>query len=320
MSKTLLNATAVLCHLLEQAKPIVNGTTLLGGALGKGGHELIRERLLVLGPTLTYVTCPDCGVNTARVARTVSVEKILLNCDECGEVDAERALLQTYTVSLSRLIDRLVSSLALPPTSHKVIDIDLSWRLGIEEHKRGKAQTWYFARHLNDHAIAKRLLEQIRADNSAQSAKIITSSDTPLPDGSPLSGYGVMNLAAVARLSQSRFIFFDDRVEVTLSQPDEESIPTTSLRYVREKAWAYIDGVKYELEGMQQKILLALIDAHAHRLEGNQIGDRCGSTAFPFKPSKQFGRNKKVRETFIQYVPGDKVYELIIHPEDREWL
>ena len=50
------------------------------------------------------------------------------------------------------------------------------------------------------------------------------------------------------------------------------------------------------------------------------IGDRCGSASFPFQPSKQFGRNKKVRETFIQYIPGDKVYELIIHPEDREWL
>jgi len=312
LSKTLVNATAMLCHLLEQAKPTINGATLLSGPRGDGGHELVRERLLVLGPTLTYVTCPDCGVNTGRVVRTVSVEQILLNCDECGEVNAERALLQTYTVSLSRLIDRLVSSLALPPTSHKVIDIDLSWRLGIEEHKRGKAQTWYFVRHLNDHAIAKRLLEQIRADNAAQSAKIITSSDTPLPDGSPLSGYGVLNLAAVARLSQSRFIFFDDRVEVTLSQPDEESIPTTSLRYVREKAWAYVDGVKYELEGMQQKILLALIDAHAHRLEGKEIADRCGSEAFSFQPAKYFGRNNEVYRAFIKYVPGDKVYELNI--------
>lgn len=317
MSKTLVNATAVLCHLLEQAKPTVNGTTLLSGPFGEGEHELVRERLLVFGPTLTYVTCPDCGVDTARVVRTVGVDQILLNCDECGEVDAERALLQTYTVSLSRLIDRLVSSLALPPTSVKVIDIDLSWRLGIHEHKRGKAQTWYFARHLNDHAIAKRLLEQIRADNAAQSAKIITSSDTPLPDGSPLSGYGVVNLAAVARLSQSRFIFFDDRFEVTLSQPDEESIPTTSLRYVREKAWAYVDGVKYELEGMQQKILLALMDAHAHRLEGNQIGERCGSDAFPFQPAKYFGRNNVVYKAFVKYVSGDKIYELLVSKEDK---
>ena len=317
MSKTLVNATAVLCHLLEQAKPTVNGTTLLSGPFGEGGHELVRERLLVFGPTLTYVTCPDCAVDTARVVRTVSVDQILLNCDECGEVDAERALLQTYTVSLSRLIDRLVSSLALPPTSVKVIDIDLSWRLGIYEHKRGKAQTWYFARHLNDHAVAKRLLEQIRADNAAQSAKIITSSDTPLPDGSPLSEYGVVNLAAVARLSQSRFIFFDDRVEITLSQPDEESIPTTSLRYVREKAWAYVDGVKYELEGMQQKILLALMDTHAQRLEGNAIADQCGSDAFPFQPSKYFGRNNEVYKAFVKYVPGDKVYELVISEEDK---
>lgn len=318
MSGKLVNATGVLCRLLEQSKPTINGAALLGGEFGEGGHELVRERLLVLGPALSYVTCPDCGIEMARVVRSVGVDQVLLYCDECGEVDADRALLQTYTVSLSRFIDRMVSSLELTPSNRKAIDNDISWRLGVHEHKRGKAQTWYFARHLNDHTVARHLLDQIRSDNAAQSAKIITSTDVPLPDGSPLVGYDIKNLAAIARMSQNVFLFFDDRAEATVAQPEEEPAPVTSLRHVRHKGWAYVDGVKYELEGMQQKILLALMDAHAHRLEGKVIADRCGSDAFPFQPAKYFGRNNEVYKAFVRYVPGDKVYELIIHPEDAD--
>ena len=318
MSGKLVNATGVLCRLLEQSKPTINGVALLGGEFGEGGHELVRERLLVLGPSLSYVTCPDCGIEMARVVRSVGVDQVLLYCDECGEVDADRALLQTYTVSLSRFIDRMVSSLELTPSNRKAIDNDISWRLGVQEHKRGKAQTWYFARHLNDHTVARHLLDQIRSDNAAQSAKIITSTDVPLPDGSPLVGYDIKNLAAIARMSQNVFLLFDDRAEVTVAQPEEEPAPVTSLRHVRHKGWAYVDGVKYELEGMQQKILLALMDAHAHRLEGKVIADRCGSDAFPFQPAKYFGRNNEVYKAFARYVPGDKVYKLIIHPEDAD--
>ena len=58
MSGKLVNATGVLCRLLEQSKPTINGAALLGGEFGEGGHELVRERLLVLGPALSYVTCP----------------------------------------------------------------------------------------------------------------------------------------------------------------------------------------------------------------------------------------------------------------------
>ncbi|NCV14847.1 MAG: hypothetical protein EBV49_10205 [Betaproteobacteria bacterium] len=318
MSGKLVNATEVLCRLLEQSKPTINGAALLGGEFGEGGHELVRERLLVLGPALSYLTCPDCGIEMARVVRFVGVDQVLLYCDECGEVDADRALLQTYTVSLSRFIDRMVSSLELTPSNRKAIDNDISWRLGVQEHKRGKAQTWYFARHLNDHTVARHLLDQIRSDNAAQSAKIITSTDVPLPDGSPLVGYDIKNLAAIARMSQNVFLFFDDRAEATVAQPEEEPAPVTSLRHVRHKGWAYVDGEKYELEGMQQKILLALMDAHAHRLEGKVIADRCGSDAFPFQPAKYFGRNNEVYKAFVRYVPGDKVYELIIHPEDAD--
>ena len=138
MSVKLLNATAILCSLLEQSKPSINGSALFGSVSGDGGHELVRERLLVLGPALSYVTCPDCGIEVARVIRIVGVDQVLLYCDECGEVDAARDLLQTYTVSLNRFVERLAGSLELPTIGRKVIDNDISWRLGIQEHKRGK--------------------------------------------------------------------------------------------------------------------------------------------------------------------------------------
>lgn len=320
MSRTLLHATGVLCRLLEQDRPRIHGSALFAeGHLG-GGRELLHERLLVLGPPLTHVTCPDCGVELARVVREVALDRFQLYCDECGRVDAGREQLQTYSVNLARFVDRLADSLDLSATHRKMIDPDRSWRLGLEEVKRGRARTWYFARHLNDHRMAKHLLDQIRADGAAQSARILTSTEVPLSDGSPLANYDVKHLAAVARLSQSRFIFFDDRVETGVLTLEAEPTLDTSLRLVRERGWVYVDRRKYVLESMQQKILLALMDAHDHRLEANEIRALCGSEAYPFQPIKFFGRNKPVYQAFIHYVPGDRVYELCIHPEDVDWF
>ena len=157
-------------------------------------------------------------------------------------------------------------------------------------------------------------------DHASQTARIITSSDLPLPEGSPLTGYNVAKLSSLARLSQSRFLFFAERSGSQALSPKEEPLPTTSLRLVREKGWAFVEGIKYELEGMQKNILLSLIDSHAHRLEGNVLGERCGSEAFPFQPSKFFSRNNEVYKAFVKYVPGDKVYELIVAHEDKDWL
>lgn len=318
MSTKLVEATALLCSLLEQPSPTVNGAALFGGDFGLGGHELVRERLLAIGPARTHVTCPDCGIELARVVGPKGSDRVRLVCDECGEVDADVSITQTYSVNLSRLVDRLVISLGLPMNAKTAIDPDRSWRLGVQEPKRGKALTWYFARHLHDHGLAKRLLAQIRSDSAASSCKIITSALLPLPDGSPLTGYDVKHLAAIGRLSQNVFLLFDDRAEVTVAQPEEGERTTTSLRHVRDQSVAYVDGVKYELEGMQRKILLALMDAHGHRLRGNQIGERCGSDAFRFKPIKFFGRNPEVYKSFIRYVRLDEVYELVISPEDAD--
>lgn len=320
MSTSQIQATELLCQLMESNKAEINGKALLCDEHEVAGQHLLKERVLVLGPTLTWVTCPECGIEVAKILRTISKNKIRLYCDKCGEIDAGKELEKTYKVNFTHLLNLLGISLNFLPSSTKVIMPDKIWRLGISEKNRGKPTTWYFARHLQNHAVAKRLLDQLRIDKAAQSANIITCSDLPLPEGSPLTGYRVDNLSAIARISQNCFLFFSDRNDSQVLPPNDEPLPTTSLRFVRDKGWAFVQGVKYELEGMQQKILLCLIDSHTHRLEGNEIGERCGSDAFPFKPSKFFGRNKEVYDIFVNYDRSDKVYELNITEEDQDWL
>ena len=247
MSTGQINATQLLCRLLEQSKPEVNGAALLGGDLGPGGTDLIRERLLVIGAPLTYVTCPECGIETARVVRETGRDRILLYCDECGDVDAGRELQQTYTVSLPRFLDQLIHGLGTLPSAKKEVQPDTVWRLGVHEPKRGKPVTWYFARHLGNHAVAKRLADQIRQDKASLSAKILMSAELPLPDGSPLAGYEVINLCSVGRLSQNRFLFFDGRTTHAAAMSSDQVLPTTSLMFVREKGWAFLNGMKYVL-------------------------------------------------------------------------
>ncbi|NBP39568.1 MAG: hypothetical protein EBV34_14220 [Betaproteobacteria bacterium] len=302
----------LLCQLLEQDSPEIAASTLLNpDAYAKGGEALLHERLLSAGMARRYVTCPECLVEAARVVKHIDDSSALLFCDDCGELQSPLTVLRTYTVNVARVVERLATGLVLPLASRKAIGPNLSWRLGIQERRRGVATTWYFGRRLSHAAHAKALVDQIKQDKSARSAKILTSSTLPLCAASPLAGYELLELQSVARLSQSRFHFFDNRLDSSVDKHEEETPLGNSLDYVRSRCCAYVNGVKYPLENMQQKILLALMDAHAHRLEGGQIATRCGSSAFPFQPIKYFGRNALVYKTFVRYIPGDKVYELI---------
>ena len=320
MSLAQINATALLCQLLEMNKPEINGAALLAPAVEKIGRDLLHERLLGIDSSLSSVTCPECGVELARVVRQIAQDKILLYCDECQEVHAGIELQQTYRVNLSKLVDRLAGSLDLPAASRKMINTDISWRLGVTEPTRAKAVTWYLARHLHDPAVARHVFEQVRADQAMQSAKILTSSQVPLPDGSPLRDFMVLNLSAVARLSQSRFVFFTDRADTPPAPVVDRPAPTTSLIDLRSLSVAYVEGHSYALEPMQVKILLALLDNHDHRMEPSALRDACGSDADPFKPVKFFGRCKSVYKAFIHYAAGDKEYALILSDEDRSWV
>jgi len=320
VSLSQINATTVLCQLLEREKPEVNGMTLLGGEYGNAGRDLLRERLLVIGASLSHVTCPECGLELARVVRELAHEHILLYCDECGEISSPRSLLETYKVSLPKFIDRLMLGLGTPPSAKKEVATEVAWRIGVTEPVRGKPLTWYFARHLHDHKSAQKLVETIRQDKAHKSAKVLTSSALPLPEGSPLMGFDVVHLSDVARISQSKFVFFSGRMSVPVSVPVEGTQFQTTLRLVRTEGKARVDGIDYPLEPRQKSLLLALMDARHHEMENSQLRAACGSQANSFSPIKVFDRNPVVYKRFIKYQPSDGVYALQISDEDRDWL
>ena len=68
---------------------------------------------------------------------------------------------------------------------------------------------------------------------------------------------------------------------------------------------------------MQANILISLMDNYDHRMEANELRDKCRSDADPFQPIKFFGRNLLVYRTFIRYSKSDKDYELINSGGDR---
>jgi len=320
LSLAQISATSLLCQLLERDKPQINGKALLEGEYGDAGRDLLRERVLVIGASLSYVTCPECGVELARVVRELAHDQILLRCDECGEVSTHRALQATYKVSLSKVIDRMMIGLGTTPSARKDIQTDVAWRIGMTEPARGHALTWYFARHLHNAAVARRVLEQIRLDKASQSCRLITSAELPLPVDSPLTEFDVVNLSSVARLSQNKFEFFKERLSVVTPLPPQDVPLGTTLRHVRAQSKAYIDGVEYALEPMHVRILVALMDDFDHEMESSNLRTACDSDADPFSPRKVFDRQLDVYRTFIRYRAGDKVYALVIPADDSEWL
>lgn len=317
MSLAQIDATTLLCQLLERATPQISGMSVMNGDHNGAGYELLRERLLMIEPPLSWVTCPECGVNNARVVRELAREQILLYCDECGEVSAPRRLQETYKVSLSKVVDRVLTGLGLNHSAKLDIMTDKVWRVGTTEPVRGKAMTWYFARNLRDPKVAHRLREQIRLDKASQSSKVITSTELPLPEESAMREFDVVNLASVARISQSKFEFFKNRLSgVPVVPAHLETALDTTLCQVRSHGRAHVDGVEYILEPVQVRILVALMDDFDNEMDRSHLKTACGSNADPFSPRKLFDRQPIVYKKFIKYKHGDKVYALQIPPGD----
>ena len=320
MSQTQVDATALFCSILERAKPEINGQSLHAGDEAIAAAHLLSERVLVHGTPLDWVTCPECGVQTARVVQDKSKDTIALLCPECGDVEASRHLRETYKVALQKFISSLLNGLVFSAKGMKPVVPDLIWRLGTAEAKRGKAVTWYFARLLRRPDVASRLREQIGLDQSASSCVILTSSEMPLPAGSALTEFDVRSLFTVGRVGQNTFVFFQNRLADTSPQVLNEAIPGTTLRYVKSQGKAFIKGTEYPLEPRQQSILVALIDDHDHEMENDALKTACRSQAQRFSPSKEFERNPVVYKAFIHYLRDDERYALIIPDDDRDWL
>ncbi|MHA6834899.1 hypothetical protein [Ralstonia pseudosolanacearum] len=323
MSQAQVDATVLLCRLLERDKPEYNGQALFDAGAEAATH-LLRERLLVVGHPLDWVNCPECCSDIARVVRDVSADRIALLCPECEDVDAPRRLRETYKVMPARAVAAALSGLGMNAGGVKVIESDRVWRLGTTEPTRGKPLTWYFARQLGRPEVGARLWEQIQLERTASSCVVLTTSDLPLPIGSPLAGFDVRTLRTVARIGQSRFEFFADRQAAPGAQQVGEVelrlTAQTTLRYVRSLGKAFIEGAEYPLEPRQQAMLLALISDLDHEMGKDALKAACGSQAQRFSPSKEFDRNLVVYKTFIRYLRDDERYALIIPDADREWL
>ena len=324
MSQTQIEATALLCRMLESTAKEISGPLLSDPGNQDALAQLRREHLVGFGEPLNWLQCPECRDDMARVVRELPGDKVLLLCGgDCEDFEVPRSVCQTTVVNVERVVGHLATGLNLNRHQTECLVPDLAWRMGLIEERRGKPVTWYFARHLNRDTTAQKLLIHLSGHRADRSARILTSSPVPLPASSPLAQYEVVHLADLMRVSQNRFECFANRVmepAAVYQVHDSTTDRGTTLRYVRSERNAYIDGVAYPLEAMQANILLALIDDFDHRMEGSALREACGSSARNFRPVKQFDRNKLVYETFIRYVPGDKEYELIICPCDSDWL
>jgi len=320
MSQSQIDATALFCQLLEKDKPEIDGQTLRSGANKEAADHILRERLLVLGKTKDWVTCPECGIELAQVLREIGVERVALRCPECQDVSGPKFLTDTHKVSFPKFVRSLLVGLELTLDSQYVIRDDQIWRLGTTQQGREKVKTWYFARLLHRPELAARLKEQISLDKTSTSCTVLTSSELPLPEGSPLTGYDVRSLITMGRVTQSKFDFFVDRIGATGPQILDGATPGTTLRYVESQSIAFVEGKKYDLSGNQQAILLALVRSRDHELDKDALKDACGSEAQVFSPIKEFQRNKVVYDAFIVYRADDRVYALRISADDAHWL
>jgi hypothetical protein len=138
----------------------------------------------------------------------------------------------------------------------------------------------------------------------------------PLPAASPIEGFYVRFLGMTARISQSRFEFFDESAS-TATQVMAEATPTTTLKYVESQSCVWMDGERYELEPRQRLIIIALLEDLDHELDKDALQRKCGSQSQSFSPSKEFERNKSVYKRFIRYLRDDERYQLLIPLEDQ---
>ena len=335
MSTAQVEATALLCRLLDFPEHQVNGKAVFEGEWSTAAKALMGAGLLVKDYDMSSATCYDCWIELARVVEDspkkdypLRDDEVLQMCPECGPIVAPAYVRQTYRLALPRVITKLLVGLDFSPTGMMTIDKDKFsdertwqlWRLGTSTAKRGKGVTWYFARHLQRPEVALRLREQIAADQALQSCVILTSSEVPLPKTSALTGFDMRSLHTVGQIEAHSFTFFPDRHPAPGVQCLEEATPGTTLRYLKPKGLVYIDGEAIKLEPRERNLLVALIDDRDHEMDNASLRDKVGSGAEKFSPSKVFDRKPHVYRTFIRFLREDGRYQLQIPPEDCSWL
>lgn len=163
MSAALIEATALMCRLLEFSEQQINGKAVFEGEWSSAAKTLMEVGLLIKDYDLPSATCYDCWMELARVvddppkSYAVCEGQVLQMCSECGPIVAPAYVRQMYRLALPRLIIKLLVGLDFSPNGMKAIDKDTFaderawqlWRLGTSTVKRGKGVTWYFGRQLH---------------------------------------------------------------------------------------------------------------------------------------------------------------------------
>jgi hypothetical protein len=316
MSQMQVSATSLLCELIESEADEINGYTLRSYP-DQAGACLLQEKMLVYGRRRTWVKCPECRAEQARVVRDINEHQMMLQCPECLDVTADISHSRTHKVSMSRFISMLLIGLNLSQLGMTEIESGLIWKLGTTQKARGKPTTWYFARRLRSPRVANRLRQQIKDDNAIETCTVLTSTNMPLDDGSALAQIDARSLSSVGRIGKSTFQMFDDRLEDLGVQVASERKPRTTLKFLSDGI-AYVEGEKFELEKQQILLLQALLEDRDREMTREDLREKCRSQAQKFSPRKVFDRNELVYKTFIEYQKVDRTYILLVD-KDQEF-
>lgn len=330
MSTGQVEATELLCRLLDQKDTSINGKAIFEGALASAAQILMREKLLKHMPHVPIVTCYACRTEQARIVEelprgyVLPEQKVLQMCPECLDIVAPAYIRETYQPSVEHLITRLMIGLGLRPTGDQVISPDVVWRLGTTQPRSGPAQTWYFARTLYDLYVSQALRDHLQGQGLLHKAVILTTSEVPLPAFSPLAGAQVRSLHTVGRLSQSTFKFFGNGLKTdgaqVVAEDERARSHTNTLLYTASDGIVYWQGQEIRLTRQQKAILVALIDSRDHELGRDALRPAAGSEDEKFSPSKTFQRIPEVYHGFIHYDDDEERYALKISDEDADWL
>lgn len=324
MSQSQIEATALLCRLLDRSDTRIQGRALFEGELARGARHLLRERLLAISAQLDHVTCTECRIESARVVREISETQIRLFCSECEAVEAPKYVRHTYRAVPTQLVTNLLNGLGLSRASLKIVVPEMIWRLGCTEPRPRTPCTWYFARMLYKPGVARQLRDELQAGCALGSAVVLTTSEVPLPAGTPLAGFDVRSLVHVGRIGQSTFEFFAERQVTPGAQvsvgPVRAASHYTTLRYTASEGLVYWQGQQVKLTRQQRAILVVLIDDRDHEMDRDALREAAGSKDEKFSPSKTFQRNADLYHALIRFDEDAERYSLLLPDEDRDWL
>lgn len=314
MSRQRLAATRLLVQLLESESDLVSLPT--GGEYRDELELLIRERLIRSALRREWLRCPECHEQEARAQTEIPGNRFKGFCTGCGSIEIPAEAVLRFSIQWHELITLLCAGLNVGAAERKVVLPKHAWYLGttFAGHKQ---RAWYFARMIDRQAIALALREKINDDRCDAIATVVTSSAIDQLAETRLRDIDVVRLDAIALLGPGRFDFDPLRMPHPVEVPEEieEDLPATTLRFVRGKGYARVDGKNISLSPQEQAILIAFLDQPEHELSKRQMQDSCGSEAENFKPNQALKRIPEVA-TMVKYKQVEKLYQLNIPPAD----